>query len=61
MNTKACKPTIRMWKIDQTEPAMIWAIGSMMPDADAAKALPISAINMNTYSPAYILPNSRMP
>ena len=45
-----------MWKIAQIEPATTWPT---MPNGVAMA--PSSAINRNSSSPAYILPNSRMP
>src|SRR6478609_4896534 len=61
MNTKACSTMIRMWKIAQAEPAMMWPMARPMPLALAEKAPPIRALSRKISSPAYMLPNSRMP
>ena len=50
-----------MWKMAHTLPAMMWPMARPMPVALRVKAPPISAISMKISSPAYILPNSRMP
>ncbi len=34
MNTKACSVMIRMWKIAQAEPAMMWPMARPMPVAE---------------------------
>ena len=36
MKTKACSVMIRMWKMAQTEPAMMWPMVSRMPVAVSA-------------------------
>ena len=61
MNTKACSVMIRMWKMAHTLPAMMWPMARPMPVADKVQAPPISAISMKISSPAYMLPNRRMP
>ena len=52
---------IRMWKIAHTVPATMCSSDSAMPPTDSAKAPPSIAISRKISSPAYMLPNSRMP
>ena len=52
---------IRMWKIAQTVPATMCSSDSAMPPTDSAKAPPSIAMSRKISSPAYMLPNSRMP
>ena len=61
MKTNACRVMIKMWKMAQKVPAMTWPTDRAMPVKDSVNAPPIKAISKNTSSPAYMLPNSRMP
>src|SRR3954471_23417173 len=61
MNTNACSVMIRMWKIAHAVPAMMWPTARPLPVALSEKAPPMRAISRKISSPAYMLPNSRMP
>jgi hypothetical protein len=39
MKMKACNATIKMWKMAQMEPAMMWPMGNRMPLKLMAAAL----------------------
>jgi len=62
MKIKACNKITKMWKMAQADPAITWPTN---PNRYKSKlnvhTLPSNAISRKTNSPAYILPNSRIP
>ena len=60
MKMNACSVMIRMWKIAQPAPIRNWPSKRPCCRLHVKKLAPSSAISMNTSSPAYMLPNSRI-